>query len=104
VNLRELLTDESGDLPGIESVIGADGEVTWTRGGRPFAIVAADGSVAEFALDPAVADAAARTPDVKPSARGAGWVAFSPAVLDDHGADRAAAWLASAHRRIQPRN
>ena len=104
MNLRDLLEDEASDLPGIESTVGPDGSVTWTRAGRPFAVVAADGSIAEFALDPAVADAAARTPDVKPSARGVGWVAFAPAVLDDHGADRAAAWLASAHRRTQPRN
>jgi hypothetical protein len=104
VNLRELLEDEASDLPGIEPIVGPDGSVTWTRAGRPFAVVAADGSVAEFALDPAVADAAARTPDVQPSARGVGWVAFAPTALDDHGADRAAAWLASAYRRIQPRN
>ena len=104
MNLRELLEDEAGNLPGIESIVGPEGSMTWTRAGRPFAVVAADGSVAEFALDPAVADAAARTPDVKPSARGVGWVVFTPAVLDEHGADRAAAWLASAHRRIQLRN
>jgi hypothetical protein len=104
MTLRDLLEDEASDLSGIASIVGPDDSVTWTRAGRPFAVVSADGSVAEFALDPAVAEAAARTPDVTPSARGVGWVAFAPAVLDDHGADRAAAWFASAHRRIQPRN
>jgi hypothetical protein len=104
VNLRDLLEDEAGDLPGAESTAGPDGSVLWTRGSRLFAVVSADGSVAEFALDPAVADAAARTPDVTLSGRGPGWVAFAPATLDDHGADRAAAWFASAHRRLELRN
>lgn len=104
MNLRELLEDEANDLPATVSVVGTDGSEIWTRGGRPFAVASADGSVAEFALDPTVADAASRTPDVTPSGRAPGWVAFAPAVLDDHGADRAAAWFASAHRRLEPRN
>ena len=77
-----------------------DGGVTWSRGGRPFAAVSGDGRAAEFALDPAVAAAATRTPDVGPSSRGAGWVRFAPATLDDHGRDRATAWFESAHRRL----
>jgi hypothetical protein len=104
VNLRDLLEAEAGDLRGVSSTIGSDGSVTWARAGRPFAVVSSDGSVAEFGLDPAVADAAMRTPDVTQSGRGPGWVAFAPAVLDDHGADRADAWFASAHRRTEPRN
>jgi hypothetical protein len=104
VNLRELLEDEATELPGVESSVGADGSTTWSRGGRPFAIAAADGSSAEFALDPAVADAAARTPDVTLASRGPGWVAFAPAELDEHAADRAVAWLASAHRRLGLQN
>jgi hypothetical protein len=104
MNLRELLEDEASELPGAVGAVGVDGSETWTRGGRPFAAVSADGSIAEFALDPAVADAASRTPDVTLSQRGPGWVAFAPADLDDHAADRAAAWFASAHRRLEPRN
>ena len=104
MNLRELLEAEAAELPGAEPSRGADGSTTWSRGGRPFAIAAADGSSAEFALDPAVADAAARTPDVTHASRGPGWVAFAPAELDDHAADRAVAWLASAHRRLELRN
>ena len=104
MNLRELLEEEGGDLPGIETTVGPDGTIIWSRGGRPFAIAAADGSFAEFALDPVVADAAARTPDVTLSRRGPGWVAFAPAELDDHAADRAVAWLASAHRRLGRQN
>jgi len=41
---------------------------------------------------------------VTASERGPGWVRFAPTVLDDHAADRAVAWLASAHRRLEPRN
>jgi hypothetical protein len=104
VNLRDLLEEEAAELPGTEPAREPDGSLTWIRSGRPFASVSADGSSAEFALDPAVADAAARTPDVTPSDRGPGWVVFAPRDLDDHAADRAVAWLASAHRRAEPRN
>lgn len=104
MTLRELLADEAAGLPDAISIVEPDGSITWSRGGRPFTIIGAAGVSAEFALDEAVAAAAARTPDVAPSERGAGWVAFSPAVLDDHAADRAAAWFASAHRRLQARN
>jgi hypothetical protein len=104
MTLRDLLEDESTELPGAEAAIGPDGSTTWSRGGRPFAVAAADGSFAEFALHPAVADAAARTPDVSRSDRGPGWVRFAPTELDDHAADRAVAWLGSAHRRLEPRN
>lgn len=104
MSLGELLSDEASDLTGIESAAGEDGALTWSRGGRPFAALAVDGSTAEFALDPSVAAAAVRTPDVSPSERGPGWVAFAPRTLDDHAADRAAAWFASAHRRLGPRD
>ena len=104
MNLRALLEDEAAELPGTEPTLGPDGSVTWSRAGRAFAAMTADGSSAEFALDPAVEDAAARTPDVTLSPRGPGWVSFTPADLDDHAADRATAWLASAHRRLEPRN
>jgi transcription elongation factor len=104
VSLRELLEDEAARLPGAESSAELDGSMTLSRGGRAFAILTADGSAAEFALDPAVAAAAARTPDVTASPRGPGWVTFAPGALDDHAADRAVAWLASAHRRLEPRN
>jgi hypothetical protein len=104
MNLRELLEEEAGELPGAMPAVASDGSVTWSRAGRAFAVVSPDGSVAEFALDPAVADAATRTPDVTMSQRGPGWVAFAPTDVDDHGADRAVAGLASAHRRLVPRN
>jgi len=104
MNLRELLDDSTGELSGAVREVGRDGEVTWMRGGRAFATVAADGAIAGFALEPAVADAATRTPDVTRSDRGTGWVAFAPAELDDHAADRALAWFASAYRRMEPRN
>ena len=102
MSLRDLLTDAVGQLDDVETTLAPDGAVTWSRGGRSFATVAPGGGSAEFALDPAVAAAAARTPDVQPSSRSAGWVSFSPADLDDHAADRAVAWLASAHRRLGP--
>ena len=104
MTLGDLLSAAAADLDSVESTISPDGGVTWARGGRPFAGVSDDGSRAEFGLDPAIAAAAVRTPDVTPSERGPEWVAFVPAELDDHAADRALAWLASAHRRLGPRD
>ncbi len=104
MTLRDLLADAAGQLDDVETELEPDGALTWSRGGGPFATVGSDGASASFALDPAVAAAAARTPDVEPSSRGAGWVTFRPADLDDHAADRAVAWLASAHRRLGPRD
>ena len=104
MTIGELLAEEVADLPATRRETSSDGVIAWSRGGRTFAAVAGDGSSAEFGLDPAVADAAIRTPDVAASGRGPGWIRFAPAVLDDRAADRAAAWLASAHRRLGPRD
>ncbi|MFL5641476.1 MAG: hypothetical protein ACJ77U_06650 [Chloroflexota bacterium] len=104
MTLQDLLTDAVGQLDDVETALTGEGAISWSRGGRPFSVLAANGDSAEFGLDPPVAAAAARTPDVEPSPRGAGWVVFTPAELDDHAADRAVAWLASAHRRLGPRD
>ena len=94
--LRAVLEEAVADLDEVEIVPSGDG-FEWRRGGRPFAALA--GAAAEFRLDPLVAKAALRTPDTHASSRGADWVRFDPVVLDDHGVDRAEAWLASAWRR-----
>lgn len=104
MTLDELLVEAAVGLPGIDRATSPDGATTWSRGGRLFAVLAAGDAIAEFGLDEAIAAAATRTPDVTPSARSAGWIAFAPAVLDDHAADRAEAWFASAHRRLGPRD
>ncbi len=84
-------------LDGIERL--REGEsVTYLRGGRAFAVLMPE--LLEVALDPAVAKAALRTPDTRASARGAGWIAFTPRVLDRFALDRAEAWLRSARRRV----
>ena len=77
-----------------------DGSVTWARGDQVFAAVSADGARASFLLDPLVANAAARTPDVSASSRGRGWVELSPRAVDGHAADRAGAWFLSGYRRL----
>jgi len=102
VNLRELLTEAAAGVAGVEAAAGPAGDVVWSASGRPFAVLAGDGA-AEFALDPAVAAAACRTPDVVPSRRGPDWVLFRPTMLDEHGADRARAWFESAQRRLARR-
>jgi hypothetical protein len=98
--LRDVLDEAAAGLPEIETSIAPDGSIAWSRAGQPFAVLSPDGTDAEFALDVAVAAAAARTPDVAISGRGPGWVRFSPNALDDHAVDRAVAWFASAHRRL----
>jgi hypothetical protein len=103
VTLAEWLARASVDLPGVETVALSDGSLVWSRAGRPFATVTADGA-AEFGLEPSVAEAAARTPDATISSRGPGWVRLAPTELDDQTIDRAVAWLASAYRRLSPRD
>ena len=66
-------------------------------GGRAFAAVGAD--TLEVALDGPVATAALATPDTRPSARGAGWVTFTPSATDRFALDRAEAWVRLAYRR-----
>jgi hypothetical protein len=97
MNLHEVVTEAALQLEDAAATV-VPGGVEWTRGGRPFAYVAANGG-AEFLLDERVAAAAIRTPDTIASSRGTGWVRFSPAELDAHGIDRAAAWFQSAYRR-----
>ena len=104
MTLGELLAEVALELAGIEVGRSSDGTTTWSRGARPFASLSAAGATASFHLDPMVAAAAVRTPDVAPSPLGPGWVEFTPVELDEHGADRAAAWFASAHRRLEPLN
>jgi hypothetical protein len=104
MTLGDRLAAATIELPGTETTATPDGGLVWSRGTRPFASASADGSIAEFGLDPVVADAACRTPDVAPSGRGSGWISLAPVELDEQTVDRAVAWLASAYRRVEPRN
>jgi hypothetical protein len=100
MTLREILDAASASTPGVDVATEADGSVTWSVAGTVFAVLSSDGTAAEFLLDPIVAGAAARTPDVRRSPRGPGWVEIRPRVVDGHVADRAAAWFLSGHRRL----
>jgi FAD/FMN-containing dehydrogenase len=84
------------DLDGVERHR-EDESVGYTVRGRLFAVLMED--VLEVQLDPAVATAALRTPDVMPSSRGRGWIAFTPEAIDRFALDRAESWLRSGHRR-----
>ena len=84
------------ELPEARS-LSTDGIITWTRAGREFAVLGQSGI--EIRLDPPIAGAAARTPDVAPSRRGPEWIRFSPRDLDAHALDRLRAWLELAYRR-----
>ena len=100
MNLGDLLAEVAADLPGVDTMETASGSKNWSGNGVTFAALRADGVTAEFRLDPAVAAAAMGTPSVMASELGPAWVTFAPPVLDDHAADRAAAWFASAYRRL----
>lgn len=98
--LYDVLAAAGRDLPDVVVATDPTGSTTWAVERKVFATLSADGSTASFLLDPIVAAAAARTPDVSRSARGVGWVELRPRVVDGHVADRAAAWLLSGHRRL----
>lgn len=98
--LREVLETAARETPGVDVRATPDGSTAWTVDGATFAELSADGSIASFLLDPIVAGAAARTPEVRRSARGPGWVEMHPRVVDGHVADRARAWFLSGHRRL----
>jgi hypothetical protein len=73
------------------------GVVLLSVGSRVFAVLGAD--FLEVALEPAIATAALRTADTRPSSRGVGWIAFTPRSADQFALDRAEAWVRLAHRR-----
>lgn len=100
MTVLEVLREEAASA-GIEAAELASGGIGFVVGDTTVAVVSADGSTAEFRLDPAVAAAAGRTPDTSPSDRGPDWVRFRPVDLDDHAIDRAVAWLRSAARRAE---
>lgn len=83
------------DLDGVDRR--RDGE-TVTCLVRGVAFAALRPGTLEVRLDPVVAKAALRTPDVRESPRARGWLAFSPAAIDRFALDRAEAWVRSAHR------
>ena len=98
MNLRDVLVEAAAPL-GVEAIAGPDGAWHWAVAGADFATMDAAGEVATFRLDPVLASAARRTPDVTGSPRGPEWVEFRPTVVDEHAGDRAAAWFAAAARR-----
>ena len=98
--LREVLDVAAQDTPDAVRAVGPDGSTSWTVRDIVFAIASPDGATASFLLDPIVAGAAARTPDVTRSSRGPGWVDLHPAAVDGHAADRARAWFLSGYRRL----
>ena len=88
------------ELGGVERR-GNAGAVELAAGGVVFATLADD--TLEAALDPTVLRAALRTPDTAASARGQGWITFTPGVADRYALDRAEAWVRLAHRRATGR-
>jgi hypothetical protein len=104
-SLVDAVAGIAGRLPGTTAARepGAPGAgppaaaTAWSKQGVVFAVVRPAG--VEIRLDPAIAAAAARTPDVAPSPRGRDWVRFSPRTLDGHAVDRLTAWLELACRR-----
>jgi hypothetical protein len=98
VTLGDVLREASASA-GVGVKDHPEGGTAFMVGTTAVAVLDADGSAAEFRLDPMVAAAATRTPDTSTSGRGPDWVRFSPPTLDPHAVDRAVAWLGSAARR-----
>ena len=98
MTLIEALEQCASDLVPIERGSAADMAVTYTRAGRPFAVIEPSGLSASMLLSPAVADAALRTPDTALSPRGRGWIILRPRLVDGQAVDRATAWFESAWR------
>lgn len=98
--LRDVIDAAALSTPDVEVKGEPDGGVAWSVGGTTFAVLSSDGGGASFLLDPIVAGAASRTPEVQRSARGPGWVDIRPRIVDGHVADRAGAWFLSGHRRL----
>ncbi len=69
----------------------------YARGNVTFAARPAD-DVVELRLGDEISEAAMRTPDTGPSARGPAWVRFAPREWDDHAFDRLEAWFLVAWR------
>lgn len=88
-------------LPGTTRRPDATGGDELVAAGAVFAVAHPD--ALEVLLDGPVARAALATADTEASARGTGWVRFTPRVMDRYAADRAEAWLAFAHRRTAER-
>jgi len=84
-------------LDGLERA--TDDGTAWALDDVVFTVLSVDGTAVAFRLDPVLAGAAVRTPDVSTSPRGLGWIAFAPAVIDGHALDRATAWFGAAARR-----
>lgn len=91
-----VLIEETADLEPPVEVVQAGATTEYRVAGRVFAVASA--RVFEADLGAEVASAAVRTPDAGGSGRGPGWVRFSPAAIDDHGADRIVAWFELARR------
>jgi hypothetical protein len=92
-SLEGVTVRRAGEGPGVPGAPGSSEVVV----GEEVVAVLGPGAL-EARLRPAVAAAALRTPDVEASPRGAGWIRFAPAELDDFARDRAIAWLESAVR------
>jgi hypothetical protein len=100
-SLVEILSERAALLEGVEAFASAEA-IEWRLDGVAFG--SCSGSCAEFRLRRKVAEAAIGTPDVAPSERGPGWVAFAPTTVDGFAADRAQAWLQSAWRYADERS
>ena len=89
-DLVAALIDEAED---VETLSGRE----FCRNETTFAVQISDDTL-EIRLGQEIAEAARRTPDTHPSARGEAWVLFRPRSWDEHAADRLEAWFRVAWR------
>ncbi len=97
VNVEDRLGALSESLAGVAMHGQPPAELEYARDGVVFA-TRPSADVIELRLGAEIAEAARRTPNVQPSARGDEWVHFAPAAWDAHAADRLEAWFRVAWR------
>jgi hypothetical protein len=96
--LLDVVEAQVADLPDVAVAV-SEASTTWSRSGMAFAVLGTDWI--ELRIGPAVAAAAARTPDTTASARGPEWISFAPVELDGYAVDRLGAWFGLAYRRAR---
>lgn len=98
----EMLDELIGEAADVDVATAGDG-FEYSRAGRVFAARSASVGV-ELRLGDEIAEAAQRTPDTRPSSRGATWILFAPSQWDEHALDRLEAWFRVAWRLAGNRN
>lgn len=103
IETLETFLTELAEEAGAAASSAADAAGTEFSHGRAV-FASAHGNVAEFRLDPEIADAVLGTPSTEISKRGPDWVRLTGAADKPEDLDRARAWFLSASRNATPKS